>query len=198
MYIKILNVYQVGPKKTRLFCYVFQGKGIIFNMRLSPLEQRIEEIIEPAIADLGFRLVTVKMDGDGARQILTVMAEDPETEKLGVDDCAKISRSISTLLDVEDPIKGAYRLEVSSPGIDRPLVRPEDFTRFENMLIKLETLTPVENQRRFKGILKGFNKDNQTIAIQTDQDTAEIDFANLKKASLVITDALLNMGRKTK
>ena len=167
-------------------------------MRLSPLEQRIEEIIEPAIADLGFRLVTVKMDGDGARQILTVMAEDPETEKLGVDDCAKISRSISTLLDVEDPIKGAYRLEVSSPGIDRPLVRPEDFTRFENMLIKLETLTPVENQRRFKGILKGFNKDNQTIAIQTDQDTAEIDFANLKKASLVITDALLNMGRKTK
>lgn len=167
-------------------------------MRLSPLEQRIEQIIEPAIADLGFRLVTVKMDGDGARQILTVMAEDPETEKLGVDDCAKISRSISTLLDVEDPIKGAYRLEVSSPGIDRPLVRPEDFTRFENMLIKLETLTPVGNQRRFKGVLKGFNEDNQTIAIETDQDTAEIDFTNLKKACLVITDELLNMGRKTK
>ena len=160
-------------------------------MKLSPLEERIYMMIEPTIIDLGFDLVTLRVDGDGSSQKLTVMAEDPKTEKLGIDDCAKISRAISTLLDVEDPIEGAYRLEISSPGIDRPLVHEKDFTRYKNMLIKVETHMPINGQRRFKGVICDYKDEKAEVILQIDAQNIDIAFDNIRKANLVITDELL-------
>ncbi len=159
-------------------------------MRLTPLEQRLNTYAKPVIEDLGFDLVQIKVLGEGTTQNVQVMAEDPTTKRLGVDDAAKISRAISAVFDVEDPIKGAYRLEISSPGIDRPLVRLEDFETYEGFEVKLESAMANENgQKRFRGILKGL--DGENIQIETDQGDATVPFSNLTKAKLVMNDELI-------
>ncbi len=159
-------------------------------MKQTPLEKRMSEYAAPVIEDLGFALVCVKTNGEGGSQTVTVMAEDPATGRLGVDDAAKISRALSAVFDVEDPIKGAYRLEVSSPGIDRFLTRLKDFETYEGYEAKLESEIPTEDgQRKFRGILGGV--DGETIKITTDKGEAEIAFGNLTKAKLVLTDELI-------
>lgn len=159
-------------------------------MNLTPLEHRITEIVQPVIADLGFQLVQVRMNNE----VVQIMAENPETKNLGIEDCTKISRAVSATLDVEDPIKGAYRLEISSPGIDRPLVRLEDFETYNGYDVKLETKMPTESgQKRFRGIIKGLNKN--TIEIETDEGTAHIDFEMLSKAKLVLSDELIKKAK---
>jgi ribosome maturation factor RimP len=159
-------------------------------MKQTPLEQRLSSFAAPVIEDLGFALVCVKVTGADGANTVQVMAEDPATRRLGVDDAAKISKALSAVFDVEDPIKGAYRLEVSSPGIDRPLTRIEDFKTYEGFEAKIESDTPAENgQRKFRGILKGLNGEN--ILIDTDQGAAEIPFVNLTKAKLVMSDELI-------
>ena len=155
-------------------------------MRFTPLEQKIAKIVEPVIEDLGFAFHSIKINND----IVQIMAEDPETRNLLVDDAATISRAISAVMDVEDPIKGAYRLEVSSPGIDRMLIKEKDFEDYKDFEIKVETLTPAENgQKRFRGILNGIEKDK--ILVSTDRGEVEIPFASLAQAKLVLTDKLI-------
>ncbi len=154
-------------------------------MKETTLESKVTEIARPVVQDLGFDLVCVRYQG-GALQ---VMAEDPSTHNLGVDDCAKLSRALSAVLDVEDPIEGHYRLEVSSPGIDRPLLRLEDFARFEGYEAKIELDIPLEGQKRFRGSLNGV-RDNM-IALLTDQGEVALPFESVHKAKLVLTDALL-------
>lgn len=147
-------------------------------------------MVAPAIEDLGFSLYLVKMTGDENATILQIMAEDPKTGRLGVDDCAKISRAVSAILEVEDPIKSKYRLEVSSPGIDRFLISPEHFEKYKGFDVKIETDTPAENgQRKFRGLLEGLN-DNKVL-LKTDQGDVEIPFGTLIKAKLVMTDELI-------
>ena len=159
-------------------------------MRLTPQEQRITDIATPVIEDLGFALICVKIASTDGAQNVQIMAEDPATGRLGVDDCAKISRALSATFDVEDPIKSAYRLEVSSPGIDRPLTREQDFETYNGYEAKVETETPNENgQRRFRGHIKGI-KDG-IIGMTTDQGEADIPFAEITKAKLVLTDELI-------
>lgn len=159
-------------------------------MKQTPLEKRICDIAAPVIEDLGFALVAVQLTGDGSSQTVIVMAEDPATKRLGIDDCTKISKALSAVMDVEDPIKGKYRLEVSSPGIDRPLTREQDFEDYAGFEAKLETDTPsITGQRRYRGFIKGI-KDG-VITITTDTDDAEIDFHSLTKAKLVLTDKLI-------
>ena len=159
-------------------------------MRATPLENRIAQMAEPVITDLGFALVCVKVIGDADAQNVQIMAEDPATKRLGVDDAAKISRAISAVMDVEDPIKAAYRLEVSSPGIDRPLTRLEDFESYEGFEAKIESDVPAKNgQRRFRGILGGLEGEN--VKITTDQGEALVPFNSLVKAKLVLTDDLI-------
>lgn len=159
-------------------------------MKATPLENRIKEIAEPAAQDMGLDLVCVKIIGEGGGRNVQIMAEDPATRRLDIDKCAALSKAISALMDVEDPIQGAYRLEVSSPGIDRPLVRPQDFETYKGLEAKLETAMPNENgQKRFRGILKDF--DGKTITIDTEQGTAQIPFDALVKAKLVLTDELI-------
>lgn len=164
-------------------------------MRKSPLEKTITDIATPVIEDLGFALVCVKIVGEGGAQNVQIMAEEPKTGRLGIEDCTKISRALSPVLEVEDPINGAYRLEISSPGIDRPLTRIEDFLSYEGYEAKLESSTPNENgQKKFRGRLKGL--DGETILMTTDQGDAKIAFGSLVKAKLVLTDELIQKTAK--
>lgn len=165
-------------------------------MRSTPLENRIAEIARPAAADLGLEIVCVKILGEGGGMNVQVLAENPATKNLGVEDCTKLSKAISALLDVEDPINGAYRLEVSSPGIDRPLVKIEDFETYKGLEARLESDMPIAEtgQRKFKGILRGVN--GQSVVIDTEQGLAEIPFTSLNKAKLVLNDKLIQQTAK--
>lgn len=159
-------------------------------MRYTPLEQKIADLAEPAIQDLGFALHTVKITGQDNAHNVQIMAEDLETKNLKVDDAAKISRAISALMDVEDPINGQYRLEVSSPGIDRQLIHERDFDAYKGFEAKIESSVPAENgQKKFRGILNGI--EDGKILISTDQGDAEIPYSSLVKGKLVLTDELI-------
>ena len=161
------------------------------KMRYTPLEEKIAAIVTPVIEDLGFALHRVKITGEQRAALVQIMAEDPCTKNLLVDDAAKISRAISAVLDVEDPVDGPYRLEISSPGIDRMLLTQKDFEHYTGFEVKLEILTPAENgQKRFRGRIGGM-KDN-IILLDTDQGEVDIPYAALAHAKLVLTDELIN------
>ena len=130
----------------------------------SLVETKISKIIEAAVADLGFQLVRVLfMGGNSGRNQLQIMAEPVEDREMTVEDCKKLSRHIAALLDVEDPISSAYVLEVSSPGIDRPLTKIEDYERFEGELAKINLRMMRDGRRRFNGRLNGFDKDGKIV-----------------------------------
>ena len=159
-------------------------------MKLTPLEKKLSNIISPIIEDMGFSLVLVKSFGKDGDHTVQITAEDPKTGKLGIDDCAKISRSISTVFDVEDPIDTAYKLEVTSPGIDRFLTRPQDFVRYKGFEVKVEIDMPMENgQKRFRGFIKDSNEENLTL--DTDTGDQEISLSSITKSKLVLTDNLI-------
>lgn len=123
-------------------------------MPMEPI-RRIEKMIAPALTEMGFALVRIHLSG-GARPVLQIMAERGDESGMTVDDCAAISHTVSAILDVEDPISGTYTLEVSSPGIDRPLVRRRDFERFSGFEAKIETHGAIDGRRRFRGRLAGW------------------------------------------
>lgn len=153
------------------------------------LIEKITALIEPSIEDLGYELVRVNVRGQGKSQILQIMAEPKEDRLMTVEDCSKISRELSALLDVEDPLEAAYHLEVSSPGLDRPLTRLKDFETYKNYVAKIETKMLVDGRRRFAGRLQGTQGD--VISIETDDEIYQIDFSNVHRSKLVITDELL-------
>lgn len=160
------------------------------DMRQTPLELKITNIVEPVVRDLGYALVLVKIVGEGGATAVQIMAENPETKTLPIDACASISRAISAVLDVEDPIKGRYNLEVSSPGIDRPLIRLQDFETYKGFEARIESDTTAENgQRKFRGILQGL--DGDYIMISTEQGDAKIAYGSLTKAKLVLSEELI-------
>lgn len=159
-------------------------------MRQTPLEKKITAIAQPVAEDLGLTIFNVQVTGSDGALTVQIMAEEPETRKIGADQCAQLSRAVSAVIDVEDPIDGAYRLEVSSPGIDRMLLREDDFNHYAGYDVKLETEMPLESgQKKFRGILKGI--ENGVITMDTDQGQAAIPFDMLKKAKLVLTDELI-------
>ncbi|PKU23331.1 ribosome maturation factor RimP [Telmatospirillum siberiense] len=158
------------------------------------IENRISAMVAPSLDAMGYELVRVLLQG---RQNLTlqVMAERRDRQPMTVDDCAEISRSISAILDVEDPIAEAYTLEVSSPGIDRPLTRPQDFDRFAGFEAKVETVQPVEGRKRFRGQVMGMNDDSQ-VRLVVETGEIAIPLASIKSAKLVLTDALIAAATK--
>lgn len=153
----------------------------------SAMDQRLAEILTPAIEGMGFELVRIRLMG-GKTPLLQIMAERPDGT-IEVDDCAEISTAVSALLDVEDPITDNYTLEVSSPGIDRPLTRFKDFEAFEGFEAKLETSELIEGRKRFRGVLAG--TDGTEILINVDEGTLGLDFSWLTDAKLVMTDELV-------
>ena len=148
------------------------------------IEQRIEDIITPALLEKGFRVVRVQLQGSKAKN-LQIMIERLNDISITVDDCALASRTVSVLLDIDDPIHESYTLEVSSPGMDRPLVKKDDFDRFADSIIKIELVTPYEGQLRFQGLLKGIEKDMVKIELEPEKKVAEIAFSDIKKAKLI-------------
>ncbi|MBO6774037.1 MAG: ribosome maturation factor RimP [Marinibacterium sp.] len=151
------------------------------------MDRRLAEIITPVIEDLGCELVRVRLMS-GKSPLLQVMADKPDGG-IEVDDCAEISNAISAIMDVEDPISDAYTLEVSSPGIDRPLTRIKDFELFEGYEAKLETAELIDGRRRFKGELAGVEEDE--VLINVEEGTIGLKFDWLSDAKLVLTDDLI-------
>ncbi|MFK0385402.1 ribosome maturation factor RimP [Agrobacterium sp. NPDC090273] len=157
------------------------------------VDQRIAEIIEPVLTGMGYVLVRVRLLNQNG-MTLQIMAERQDGT-MTVEDCEAISMAISPVLDVEDPVDKAYHLEVSSPGIDRPMVRKSDFTRWQGHLVKAETSILVENRKRFRGKIievdaDGFKLERDQIAYG-DALTVVIPFSALSDAKLVLTDDLI-------
>ncbi|MEM9551856.1 MAG: ribosome maturation factor RimP [Pseudomonadota bacterium] len=155
------------------------------------IDRRMAEIVAPVIEDMGYELVRIRLMS-GKQTTLQIMA-DKADGGIEVDDCAEISNAVSAVLDVEDPILDAYTLEVSSPGIDRPLTRLKDFDMFEGYAAKLETAELIGGRRRFRGELAGIDGDEVLINITEDGDTVTIGlkFDWLSDAKLVLTDDLI-------
>jgi ribosome maturation factor RimP len=149
---------------------------------------RIQQIIAPSVEAMGYDIVRVQVSGT-QRPTLQVMAERKDNAAMTVEDCADISRAVSALLDVEDPISSAYTLEVSSPGIDRPLTRLKDFERFVGFEARVETRFPLDGRKRFRGVLKGVEEG--AVRIETDTGPASIPFDTIQRAKLILTDALI-------
>lgn len=155
----------------------------------------LSDLIEPEAQALGLALVRVKMQGGKSDPTLQVMAERPDTRQLTIDDCADLSRRISDVLDAmeadgKDPIEGAYRLEVSSPGIDRPLTRLQDFADWAGHEARIRLVEPFEDRKQLSGNLVGV--EGQAITIDVNKHrTMTIDFAQVADAKLVMTDRLI-------
>lgn len=155
------------------------------------IDRRLAEIVAPVIEGLGYELVRIRLQG-GRHATLQIMADRPEGG-INVDDCAAISTGVSAVLDVEDPITEQYTLEVSSPGIDRPLTRLKDFDAWEGYEVRLETTEQIDGRKRFKGMLRGTEGDEVLIEIEDQgQDvTIGLQFEWLADAKLVLTDELI-------
>ncbi|WP_313576922.1 ribosome maturation factor RimP [Brevundimonas sp.] len=164
-------------------------------MRAKTAEDRaLLELIDPVAESLGLAVVRVRLMGGTLRRRLQIMAERNLDHDISVEECARLSRAVSEVLDAADPISGEYLLEVSSPGIDRPLTRLIDFSLFEGLEARLETDRMVEGRKRFKGVVAGVEGENVAIDLDGEDETALIPFAWLADAKLVLTDELLKRG----
>ena len=150
----------------------------------------LERMIGPEVKSLGFDLVRVMMIGGLSDPTLQVMAERPDTRQLDIADCEIISRRLSDLLDSDDPIEGSYRLEVSSPGIDRPLTRLRDYSDWAGHEARIRFAEPVNGAKQASGIIEGV--EGNIVRVATTMGERTIDFANIASAKLVLTDKLIN------
>ena len=172
------------------------AKGAFIKKRIYRMElsEHIQHLIEPAIGEMGFNIVRVRISGK-KRLSMQVMVEHQDGQGMTVDDCAAVSRAISALLDVEDPIDAPYTLEVSSPGIDRPLVRVGDFQRFQGFQAKIETTRPFDGRRCFKGVLLGV--DGDTVRMMVDGEEVDFSHPDIHKAKLILTDDLITAAEES-
>ncbi len=151
----------------------------------------LTQLIEPEVKALGFELVRIKLTGSAGDRTLQIMAERPETRQLVIEDCAKLSRRLSEKLDDSDPIDGAYRLEVSSPGIDRPLTRLQDFADWSGYDARINLRESVEDRKVLTGILRGVDRDRISFEDRKGQSfTFSHDIVHAAK--LILTDRLIN------
>src|SRR6476469_1340179 len=200
------RVLRVGPAGPALFCYQMgtdDASQTLAVPHAAPDEPRlitepgvparVAAIVEPVVEPLGYRLVRVRVSAAEGCTV-QVMAERPDGT-MTVEDCEMVSRALSPVLDVADPIDRTYLLEISSPGIDRPLVRKSDFERYAGHLAKIETLVPFEGRKRFRGVLAG--TEGEAVRIRRD-DVAEGESAEvllpieeMNEAKLILTDELV-------
>jgi len=161
-------------------------------------DERVLALAEPIAADLGLRIVRVRVMA-GKRKTVQIMAERISDGLMNVDNCADLSRELSAIMEVEDPISDPYMLEVSSPGLDRPLTDLEGFTAYEGYLARIELDRLVEGRKRFRGVLAGVDGDNVDINLDGEDDsTASIPFTWISEAKLLITDELIAKGQAAK
>ncbi|MEK7687481.1 MAG: ribosome maturation factor RimP [Pseudomonadota bacterium] len=177
----------MGQKPALFICRKPAAPNVEKLRRVTDLLRRIEDIVAPTIVGMGYELVRVHMSRGGTLQI---MVEPADGRPMDVEDCAVVSRALSAVLDVEDPISSAYTLEVSSPGIDRPLTRPKDYSRWAGHVARLETAEPVDGRRRFKGTLLGLEGDVVRLRLEDGQETG-VPLSAVTRAKLEMTDALI-------
>lgn len=154
-------------------------------------------LIEPSLTDLGYEMVRIRLQGD-SRPVLQIMIDRTDGADVAVKDCTLVSRTVSALLDVADPIAGAYELEVSSPGLDRPLTRAKDFLSYSGSVAKVELKTAIEGRRRFRGRLLGLEGDvvRMVVPLNAVETEFALPFAAIAKAKLVLTDELLAAAQR--
>jgi ribosome maturation factor RimP len=166
--------------------------------RENGLAARIAALAEPVVTELGYRLVRVKVSGQSG-STLQIMLDHPE-RAINVDDCALVSRRLSPLLDANDPMPGAFLLEISSPGIDRPLVRPSDFADWAGFEAKIEMKELVDDRRRFRGIIEGFEDGEARLLVELkdfdEPQTIGLPVNLIADAKLVLTDELLKAAKE--
>ena len=151
-------------------------------------------LLDPVAEAAGYAIVRIRLMGGEHARKLQIMAERPSDGDMNVEDCARLSRAISEIMDAADPIAGEYTLEVSSPGVDRPLTRLEDFVTFEGHEARLELDRMAEGRKRFKGLLAGVDDDAVAIDLEGEEETTLIPFAWITEAKLVLTDQLMKRG----
>jgi ribosome maturation factor RimP len=155
----------------------------------------IESLVAPAVEAAGYRLVRLRLLG-AKRKTLQVMAERADGQ-MDVEDCAKLSRHISEILDAADPITDDYDLEVSSPGIDRPLTAPEDYARFAGHMARLELFSAINGRKRLKGVVIGLDKEDVLVDV-TGSERLRLPFHEIAEAKLVLTDKLIEESLKAR
>lgn len=155
------------------------------------LQDRLKSLIEPLVESLGYELVLLDFSPQGRSSVLRLYIDAPDGVVLG--DCQTVSREVAALLDVEDPIHSAYQLEVSSPGLDRPLTRREHFDRFAGQRAKIELSVPLNAQKRFQGSIKTTTE--QSVLLETEQGEKELAFAAIERARLIPDYRGLGSGR---
>jgi len=179
-----------GPPARRFFV------GFRSLRAKTPEDRQLLELLDPVAEAAGYEIVRLRlMGGAKSGRTLQVMAERPSDGDMNIDDCTRLSRALSEVLDAADPVAGDYRLEVSSPGIDRPLTRLKDFETYEGLDARLELDRLADNRKRFKGLLAGVEGDKVLIDLEGEDDvTAEIPFAWIIDAKLTLSDELLKRG----
>lgn len=161
------------------------------------MDARILAIAEPVAEGLGYDIVRIRVMGN-KRTTVQIMAERKSDGQMGVDDCSKLSRELSSVFEVEDPVREAYALEVSSPGIDRPLTTLSQLARHEGFLVRLELDRLVEGRKRFRGTLAGNDGNDVGIDLDGEDETAFIPFDWIADAKILITDELIEAGQKAR
>lgn len=162
---------------------------------MTTLVEQIEKLIAPSIQSMGYELVQVRLMEGNKSRLLQIMAERPDGS-MTVDDCANISNQVSAVLDVEDIMPGAYRLEVSSPGIDRPLTKEKDFAEYAGHIAKIETVLPIEGRKRFTGELVGVEAG--AVKLTIDNQLVQLPIADIRSAKLLLTDKLIKQHQQKK
>ena len=163
------------------------------------IEIKILELIAPSALSMGYEIVRIRMQGSGEAKSLQVMIERADGKMIAVEDCEKVSKHVSALLDVEDPITDAYNLEVSSPGVDRPLTRLKDFSKFAGFEVKLESKGKIDGQAKFRGKLVGLEAEDVVMDLNIIDlanpgvpKRVKIGFNNIRNAKLILTDELMS------
>jgi len=154
---------------------------------------KLLELLDPVAEAAGYEIVRLRLMAGKAQRRLQIMAETPDGEMV-VEDCARLSRAISAVMDAADPISGEYVLEVSSPGVDRPLTRLKDFAEYEGFEARLELDRLAEGRKRFKGVLAGVENDSVAIDLEGEDHTALVPFSWILEAKLVLNDQLMKRG----
>ena len=202
----IISTLRVGPLRVRSFLFWQppggrKQVGMHSANEVAPRDRFIQEtglasdlaqLVEPVLEDLGFRLVRIEISGRDGKTV-QIMAERPDGS-MTIDDCEAISKAISPLLDVQDIVTDSYRLEVSSPGIDRPLVRPSDFVDWAGSEAKIELKAPIEGRKRFRGRLEGFEDGEALVEVDLGEEghkTIGLAVGLIASARLVLTDELI-------
>jgi ribosome maturation factor RimP len=183
-----------GPKKASRF---FVGQRTPVRGKTQE-DRQLLELLDPVAEAAGYELVRLRlMGGNGKARRLQIMGEDA-TGEMNVEDCARLSRDISDILDAADPIEGDYTLEVSSPGIDRPLTRLKDFEVYAGYDVRLELDRLADGRKRFKGGLAGVEDDNIALNVEGEDDTVLIPFDWVIEAKLILTDELMKRGAEAR